>query len=213
MDTPARWDPASLRLIAITDSLRDGVDGLTSRARRAVLGGATMIQLRLRDESPRTLVDIARALRAAMPQVPLIVNARADVAMAAGAQGVHLAMDDISPTALRRAFPPGLIIGVSVGDDTEVAHCAGADYVGIGPVFGSGGATGFGTAIGIPRFTDLARQCGLPAVAIGGVTVENAGAVMRGGASGIAVISALFSAPDPTQAGRALRAAQDASES
>ena len=206
-------DPASLHLIAITDSLRDGVDGLTSRALRAVLGGATMIQLRLLDESPRALVDIARALRAAMPQVPLIVNARADVAMAAGAQGVHLAMDDISPTALRRAFPPGLVIGVSVGDDSEIARCAGADYVGIGPVFGSGGATGFGTAIGIARFTDLAHQCGLPAVAIGGVTVENARAVMQAGAAGIAVISALFASPDPTQAALALRAAQDASGS
>ena len=213
MNSPARWDPASLRLIAITDSLRDGVDGLASRALRAVLGGATMIQLRLQDESPRTLVDVARALRAAVPQVPLLVNARADVAMAAGAQGVHLAVDDISPAALRRAFPPGLIIGVSVGDETEVPHSAGADYVGIGPVFGSGGTTGTGTAIGIPRFAALARQCGLPAVAIGGVSMENAGAVMRAGAAGIAVISALFASPDPTQAARALRAAQDASES
>ena len=213
MHSLAQWDPASLRLIAITDSLRDGVDGLTSRALRAVLGGATMIQLRLQDESPRMLVDVARALRAAVPQVPLLVNARADVAMAAGAQGVHLAQEDISPAALRRVVPPAFIIGVSVGDDRDVAHCTGADYVGIGPVFGSGGATGYGTAIGVPRFADLAAQCGLPAVAIGGVTVDNAGAVMRAGAAGIAVISALFASPDPTQAARALRAAQGANES
>ena len=213
MDTPARWDPASLRLIAITDSLRDGIDGLTSRAVSAVRGGATMIQLRLNNESPRTLVEVARALRGAVPQVPLLVNARADVAMATGAQGVHVGVDDISPAALRRIVPVEMIIGASVSDDTEIAHSAGADYVGIGPVFGTGSKADEGTAIGIVRFAEIARRCGLPAVAVGGVSAENAGAVMAAGASGIAVISALLSSPDPTQAARALRAAQDASGS
>ena len=211
MDTPARWDPASLRLIAITDSLRDGIDGLASRALSAVLGGATMIQLRLNDESPRTLVEVARALRAALPHVPLLVNARADVALAAGAQGVHVGVDDIAPAVLRRIVSREFVIGVSVGDDAEVSRSAGADYVGIGPVFGTGSTAGAGTAIGIDRFAEIARLCGLPAVAIGGVSAENAGAVMTAGASGIAVISALLSSPDPTQAARALRAAQDAS--
>ena len=211
MDTPARWDPASLRLIAITDSLRDGIDGLASRALSAVLGGATMIQLRLNDESPRTLVEVARALRAALPHVPLLVNARADVALAAGAQGVHVGVEDIAPAVLRRIVSREFVIGVSVGDDAEVARSAGADYVGIGPVFGTGSTAGAGTAIGIVRFAEIAGLCGLPAVAIGGVSAENAGAVMMAGASGIAVISALLSSPDPTQAARALRAAQDAS--
>ena len=211
MDNPARWDPASLRLIAITDSLRDGIDGLASRALSAVLGGATMIQLRLNDESPRTLVEVARALRVALPQVPLLVNARADVALAAGAQGVHVGVDDIAPTVLRRIVPREFVIGVSIGDDADVPRSSGADYVGIGPVFGTGSTAGAGTAIGIVRFAEIARLCGLPAVAIGGVSAENAGAVMMAGASGIAVISALLSSPDPTQAARALRAAQDAS--
>ena len=211
MDNPARWDPASLRLIAITDSLRDGIDGLASRALSAVLGGATMIQLRLNDESPRTLVEVARALCAALPLVPLLVNARADVALAAGAQGVHVGVDDIAPAVLRRILSREFVIGVSIGDDAEIARSAGADYVGIGPVFGTGSTAGAGTAIGIVRFAEIARLCGLPAVAIGGVSAENAGAVMMAGASGIAVISALLSSPDPTQAARALRAAQDAS--
>jgi thiamine-phosphate pyrophosphorylase len=210
---PSRWDPASLRLIAITDSLRDGIDGLASRALSAVLGGATMIQLRLQDESPRRLVEVARALRAAVPQVPLLVNARADVAMAAGAQGVHVGVDDLSPAALRKILPRELVIGVSVGDDTEVARSAGADYVGIGPVFAAGIRSDASTAIGLARFAEIARLCGLPAVAIGGVSADNAAAVMSAGASGIAVISALFSSPDPTKAARVLRAAQDASGS
>ena len=214
MDAPARWDPASLRLIAITDSLHDGIEGLTSRALRAVAGGATMIQLRLPDEAPRTLAVVARALRSALPGgVPLLVNARADVALAAGAEGVHVGVDDMSPSALRRIVPREFIVGASVGGDSDIARAAEADYVGIGPVFGRQVTASAGAAIGLARFSEIARRCGVPAVAIGGVSAENAGAVMAAGASGIAVISALLAAPDPTQAARALRAAQDASGS
>ena len=205
------WDPSSLRLIAITDSLRDGIDSLTSRARSAVLGGTTMIQLRLKDETPRTLVAVARAIRLAVPQVPLLINDRADVAMAAGADGVHVGVDDLSPAALRRVLPENFFIGASVGDESEIARSIGADYVGIGPVYGTGSKTDAGVAIGIARFGELARLCGRPAVAIGGVSVTNAGEVMAAGANGIAVISALFGADDPMLAARALHDAQDAS--
>ena len=210
---PPRFDPAVLRLIAITDTLRDGIPGLTERARRAVAGGATMLQLRLPDESPRVLVDAARALRAAVPEVPLLVNERADVAMAAGAQGVHLNVDGLPPAALRRVVPPGFIIGASVGDEPECGRAVGADYVGIGPVFAAAGGTGSGGAIGLARFADLVRRCGIPAVAIGGISTANVRAVMTAGACGIAVISALFSSADPMQGARDLRAALDASES
>ena len=212
-DRPPRFDRAALRLIAITDTLRDGIPGLTERARRAVAGGATMLQLRLPDESPRTLADAARALRAAVPNVPLLVNERADVALAAGAQGVHLNVDGIPPAALRRVVPPGFIIGASVGDEPECSRATGADYVGIGPVFAAAGGTGSGGAIGVARFSVLARQCGIPAVAIGGISAANVRTVMSAGASGVAVISALFSSADPTQAARDLRAVLDASES
>lgn len=206
-----RFDPSSLRLIAITDSLHDGIEGLSIRAMAAVLGGATMLQLRLKDESSRTLVDVARALRRIAPRIPLLVNDRADVAIAAGAQGVHVGVEDISPAALRRIVPAGFIIGASVGDDTDVARAVGADYVGIGPVFATGSKPDAGLAIGVERFAELARLCGVPAVAIGGISVDNAGVLMASGAAGVAVISALFSSADPMQAARALRSAQDAS--
>lgn len=208
-------DPSSLRLIAITDSLRDGIDGLVGRAVAAVAGGATMLQLRLKDESPRTLVAVARALRGAAPAVPLIVNERADVALAAGAHGVHTGVDDISPAALRRLLPPSFIIGTSVGDERDVPRAQGgaADYVGIGPVFGTGGRGDAGIAIGTERFGALARMCGVPAVAIGGLTTDNAAAVMSAGASGIAVINAIFGADDPMPRARALRSVLDASGS
>jgi thiamine-phosphate pyrophosphorylase len=206
------FDPEVLRLVAVTDSLRDGVDGLAERAAAAVRGGVTMLHLRLHDESPRTLVEAARALRLAAPGVPLLVSDRADVAIAADADGVHVGSEELSPAALRRVVPARFIIGVSVGSDDDVACAAGADYVGIGPVFATGGTTGAGVAIGIARFRELAERCRLPSVAIGGISTENVGAVLAAGASGIAVISALFGAVDPMRAARALRSAQDASE-
>jgi thiamine-phosphate pyrophosphorylase len=209
----AAFDPATIRLIAITDSLRDGRDGLARRAAAAVAGGATMVQLRLKDESARVLVEVARALRDAVPGVPLLVNDRADVALAAGADGVHVGVDDISPAALRRVVPAGFIIGASVGDDHEIGRAAGADYVGIGPVFATGSKSDAGAAIGPARFGELARRCGRPAVAIGGMEASSVPAVLAAGAQGIAVISALFGATDPTQAARVLRAALDASGS
>jgi thiamine-phosphate pyrophosphorylase len=208
----------ALRLVAITDSLRDGIDGLAERAAGVVRGGATMVQLRLPDESPRVLAEAARALRRAVPGVPLLVVDRADVALATGADGVHVGSDGLAPAALRRVVPEGFIIGVSVGSDDDVAHVAGADYAGIGPVFvaGSGGSAGggiagMGGAIGLERFRALAAQCGVPAVAIGGIAPDTVGAVIAAGAAGVAVISALFGAADPMQSARVLRSALDAS--
>ena len=170
-----------------------------------------MVQLRLKEESARSLVEIARVVRATIPGVPLIVNDRADVALAAEADGVHVGVDDLSPALLRRIVPAGFIIGASVGSDDEVDRSSGADYVGIGPVFATGSKADAGASIGPERFSELARRCGVPAVAIGGIVAETVPAMLAAGADGIAVISALFGAPDPTLAARALLAALDAS--
>jgi thiamine-phosphate pyrophosphorylase len=203
------FDPDALRLVAITDSLRDGIDGLAERAAAAVRGGATMLQLRLHDASPRILLEVARALRRASPGVPLVVNDRADVAIAADADGVHVGTDGLSPASLRRFVPARFIIGASVGADDDIARAGGADYVAIGPVFASSG--GGDGAIGVARFGELSARCGRPAVAIGGISVENVASVLASGGAGVAVISALLAARDPMMAARALRSAQDAS--
>jgi thiamine-phosphate pyrophosphorylase len=203
------FDPAVLRLVAVTDSLRDGIEGLTGRAVAVVRGGATMVHLRLQNESPRTLVDVARALRLALPGVPLLVNERADVALAADADGVHVGADGVSPAALRRVVPARFVIGASLGIDDDVARVEGADYVGVGPVFGAGGAT---EELGLALVTELCERSRLPVVAIGGITPENAARVRAAGARGVAAISALFGATDPMQAARALSLAQGASE-
>lgn len=199
-------DPAVLRLLAITDDLRDGPAGLVERARAAVRGGATMIQLRLKVATARELVEVARALVAAVP-APVLVNDRADVALAAGAAGVHLGVDDLPVEAVRSFSPPGFIIGASFGGEDELAHAAGADYVGIGPVHETASKSDAGTAIGVAGFSRLARLIGVPAVAIGGVGVADAPELMRAGAAGVAVIRAVFGAPDPEAAARELRTA------
>jgi thiamine-phosphate pyrophosphorylase len=199
-------EPTLLRLIAITDHIRDGQTGLIARASAAAHGGATCIQLRLKDVSARDLVGVARELVRAVG-VPVIVNDRADVAIAAGAAGVHLGADDVPPAAIRRIVTSEFIIGVSVGNDAEVANAAGADYAGIGPFFATASKGDAGKPIGAGGFAHLAAATGLPAVAVGGVTAENAAETIAAGAAGIAVIAGVFGSSDPAAAARRLRSA------
>jgi thiamine-phosphate pyrophosphorylase len=196
-----------LRLVAITDDLRDGVDGLVGRAAAAVRGGATMIQLRLKDVDPRELVAVARAL-VALP-APVVVNDRADVALAAGAAGVHVGMGDIPVAALRRIVPPTFLIGASVGGDDDVPFAAGADYVGIGPIFPTTTRPNDSGALGTREFARLAARTGLPAIGIGGIDASNCRELLEAGALGVAVIRAIFAAPDPERAARELLSASE----
>jgi thiamine-phosphate pyrophosphorylase len=199
-------DPVLLRFIAITDNVRDGQGGLIARASAAVEGGATCVQLRLKDVAARDLVSIAREMVKALP-VPVLVNDRTDVAIAAGAAGVHLGADDMPVAAARAIAPAGFIIGASVGSDDEVALSAGADYVGIGPVFATGSKHDAGAAIGLAEFARLSAATGIPAVAIGGINSANASSAIDAGAAGIAVISAVFGASDARAAARQLASA------
>lgn len=199
-------DVSILRLIAITDNVRDGQAGLIARAVAAAQGGATCIQLRLKDVAARDLTSVARELVSAV-SVPVIINDRADVAIAAGAAGVHLGADDIPPAAVRAFAPPRFIIGVSVGGDGEVANAIAADYAGIGPVYATGTKRDAGSAIGTGEFARLAAATGLPAVGIGGISAANARAVLEAGASGVAVVASVFGASDPRAAAAELLSA------
>ena len=162
-------------------------------------GGATVVQLRLKQADARTLVDLGRILVASLP-VPVIVNDRADVALACGAAGVHVGADDLPVSAVRRIAPLGFIVGASVRADT-----VGADYVGIGPVFTTNSKTDAPDAIGVSGFRKLLTT--VPAVAIGGITAANVAELKKAGASGVAVISAIFGTADPEHAARAIRTA------
>ena len=199
-------DPSVIRFIVITDNVRDGQSGLIERAAAAVQGGATCIQLRLKDVSARDLAALAHELVRSIG-VPVIVNDRADIAIAAGAAGVHLGADDLPPAAVRTFAPDGFIIGASVGSDEEVRGARGADYVGIGPVFSTSSKKDAGMAIGVAEFKRLAVATGLPAVAIGGVTAANARAAVDAGATGIAAIAAVMGADDPGAAAREMASA------
>ena len=169
-----------------------------------------MVQLRLKHTDARILANVTRALVAALP-VPVIVNDRADVALACGAAGVHVGPDDIPAAAFAASPLPGFLIGASVGSDAEVSNAVGGDYTGIGPVYGSLSKLDAGDAIGLLGFAHLADAAGLPAIAIGGITAATAADVIAAGASGIAVIAAIFGASDPEAAARSLRRAIDRS--
>jgi thiamine-phosphate pyrophosphorylase len=199
-----------LRLMAITDGVRDGIDALTARVAAAVRGGATCVQIRLKGESARLVAAATRAIVAAVP-VPVLVNDRFDIALAASAAGVHVGADDIAVDDVRRITPPGFVIGTSVGADQEIANAAAADFVGIGPVYPTGSKDDAGTAIGVAEFARLATLTGKPAVGIGGVTSETAAAILRAGGAGVAVIGAIFGSADCMASARTLlRALSDA---
>ena len=195
-----------LRLIAITDDLHDGVEGLVGRSREIVRGGATLIELRLKHADPHVLVEAARALVAAVP-VPIIVNDRTDVALAAGAAGVHLGPADLPLRAARSITPPGFIIGATVRDDEDLASASGADYIAIGSVFGTRSKRDAGIPIGLAELSRLVQLTASPAVAVGGIDAENAQAAMASGVVGVAAVSALFGAEHPERAARSMRSA------
>jgi len=204
----ARLDPSTLRVIAITDDLRDGVAGLVARASAAVRGGATMVQLRLKDANARDMVTVGRALVGGLA-VPVLVNDRVDVALACGAAGAHLGASDLPIADARRIVPPHFILGASIARAEDLENARLADYVGIGPVYPTISKADAGEALGEAAFAELARGAARPAVAIGGVTAERLPALRQVGAAGVAVISAIFGAPDPAAAAAALRSASE----
>ena len=196
-------DPRILRLVAITDDAEDRRATLVDRVAAAVRGGATSVQVRLKTASPREVVEITRAIMT-RTSVPVIVNDRADIALAAGAAGVHVGEADLPVAAIRRFAPANFIIGASLGSDAELANAKGADYVGIGPVFGSDSKSDAGGAIGVDGFERLAGMVEVPAVAVGGITADRALQITVHGAVGVAVINSIFRADDPERATRVI---------
>jgi len=170
--------------------------------------GATAIQLRDKEASARDLLELARAARARFghARVLLTVNDRLDVALAAGVGGVHLGPDDLPVRAARRVAPPPFLIGYSTDDPDQAREAAraGADYVGVGAVYGTRSKPGLADeAIGPARVRAVMDASGLPCVGIGGVTPANARPVFETGA-GVAVLSAVMDAPDPAAVVRRL---------
>jgi thiamine-phosphate pyrophosphorylase len=162
----------------------------------------TSLQLRLKVVTARELAQMVRALVQAL-RIPVLVNDRPDVAMAAGAAGVHLGPEDMPADLARRIAPAGFLIGASVGSEAEASAAAVADYWGIGPWRATQTKENAGTGLGSEGFMHLARLAGgKPSIAIGGVTPEDLPLVSRAGGQGVAVASGILGAEDVEAAAR-----------
>jgi thiamine-phosphate pyrophosphorylase len=208
---------ADVRLYAIADPAVAGGHDLAALA-RAVSGSATLMQLRDKHGSTREMMERARALIGVLAplDIPLLINDRVDVALAAEADGVHIGQDDMSPADARLLLGRSAIIGLSVKtvDEARRAPLEHLDYVAVGGVFATASKDNAAAPIGLAGLAEIvktlrARQSQFPICAIAGIDVSNAADVIAQGTDGVAVISALSLAADPAKAARELRNAVD----
>ena len=174
----------------------------------ALSGGATAVQVRAKRMGGRELYELAVRLRERCREAGVLffVNDRVDVAMASGADGVHVGVHDLPLTVTRQLIGRGMILGYSPlsASDLQAAKADGADYVGLGPVFATGSKADAQPALGLFGLAEQTAATDLPTVGIGGIDVVNAGAVIRAGVDGVAVISAIQGAANPRQAAASL---------
>jgi len=202
-------------ILDATPELLDDALALAARAERLIAAAPCCLQLRAKAAGARALESAARLLvplcRAA--GVPFCVNDRLDVALAVGADVVHLGQDDLPLADAQRvraaAGRPDLLIGFSTHNPAQAlaAAGAGADYIGFGPVFGTRSKANPDPTVGLAALADVCRAVSVPVVAIGGITLDAVPSVARAGASAAALIAAIDAAPDPSAAGRAVAAA------
>jgi thiamine-phosphate pyrophosphorylase len=206
-----------LRLYAIVDPQVSGGHDLVELSRKLAAGGATLFQLRDKLTDTREMVERARAIKAAIGKVPLLINDRVDVALAAGADGVHIGWEDMAPEDARRLLGPDTIIGLTVNSPAraDVSDLALIDYAGTGGVYGTTSKQTKNKPIGLDGLARVIdafhrRKPGFPVCGIAGINAGNAAEVIAAGADGVSVISALSVTPDPEAAARELRAVVDA---
>lgn len=196
------------KLHILTDTVLQSRFSHMEITRLAIAGGADTIQYRQKSGSTREMIEVARNVKQLCSEagVTFIVNDRLDVAIAAEADGVHLGQDDFPIPMARELLGEGRIIGGSAATLDEGRKCLseGADYVGFGPVYPTSSKDDAGPVSGIDILKQVVEIIPLPIIAIGGVGAENIPDVMRTGAHGIAVISAVCCQDDPEEATRAL---------
>lgn len=175
----------------------------------AIQGGVTMVQYRAKSASTRLMIATAQGLveRCREQNIPFIVNDRVDVALAVGADGVHVGQDDMPAALARQLIGPGKILGVSVEnvEQAQQALADGADYLGASPIFATPSKPDAPAPIGVEGLELLTHNSPLPIVAIGGINASNAAMMIRAGAAGVAVISAIVSADNVESAAQSLK--------
>jgi thiamine-phosphate pyrophosphorylase len=198
-----------LSVYLITDRDLCGARGLVDTVREAVAGGATVVQLHDAASATRDLVDEAREIAAfSRPAgVTFLLRDRVDVALAAGADGVHLGRGDMRPADARALIGPDRILGVSIAGEDDLApeNLAGVDYLGVGPTYPSFTNPDPAAPMAIGGLEAIAARARLPMVAIGGLHAGNAADAIAAGADGVAVVSAICGTADPEAAARELR--------
>lgn len=177
--------------------------------KRAVEGGATIVQLREKDIDTREFIELGLRLKAALAPygVPLIINDRVDVALAVDADGVHIGQSDMPYATARKLLGPDKIIGLSAENMEQVVEANGldVDYVAISPVYSTATKTDTAAPFGLDGLREAVKLSTHPTCAIGGMNLSTAADVMACGTDGIAVVSAIVSADDPAEASRKLK--------
>jgi thiamine-phosphate pyrophosphorylase len=198
---------ARLRLYLVTDQAQTRGRSLIAVVEDALRGGVRAVQLRERDLDTRALTVLARQLRALTRAYDalLLINDRIDIALACEADGVHLPAHSFAVADARTVCGPTRLIGVSTHQEYEVSAAAhaGADFVAFGPVYETPSKQRYGAPVGLDALTSATR-CGIPVLAIGGITTERVAEVRACGAAGVAVIRAILAAEDPQAAATAL---------
>lgn len=204
-----KFDRRHLLLYAVTDSACIGQRDFFAAVESALRGGVTMVQLREKGLSTRALTDKAKRLKeiCAAYGAPLIVNDDYRAALEAGADGVHVGLEDTAVPEIRKAAGSGFLIGATAKTigQAQSAQAAGADYLGVGAVFPSPTKQN-AVRITAAQLAEIAGSVTVPVCAIGGITAENIGTLNGCGAAGFALVSAVFAAEDITTRCRTLRA-------
>jgi thiamine-phosphate pyrophosphorylase len=199
----------NLGLYVVTDEALSRGRPTAEIVAAAIRGGADAIQLRAKELPMRDQVAIGRALRALTREagVLFIVNDRADLAVALDADGIHVGQDDLPADLARKVVGPDKIVGVSAAtvEEARIAREMGADYLGVGAIYGTATKSDAGAPVGPGRIGPIKAAVGLPVVGIGGIGRANATDVIAAGADGVAVVSAIVAADDPEAAARALK--------
>ncbi len=206
-------DPATWGTYLVTQESVSSGRSTQAIVQAAIEGGIDAIQLREKDASARERYELGRDLRELTAQagVPLIVNDRIDIAQAIDADGVHVGQSDLPVAVARDLLGPEAIVGCSTATvaEAEAAAEAGADYLGVGTIYGttSKDVADYKDGVGPERVAAIGEAVSIPVVGIGGITAENAAPVVQAGAAGVAVISQITAAADPAEATADLAAA------